>query len=115
MKTKCDSCGGTGLTPYSVLGAECIVCSGDGNGNSSVHPPRNSIEFDGDDFQFYGDEEAEHKIFIESHICPDREPHDRIINHVTISTGVGGIIGRNTYVTCERCGCMAEITDYGVW
>ncbi len=113
-KIKCDTCGGTGITPYSMMGAKCIVCGGSGDGDNPIHPPRNSEVFEGTDFPFIGYEKERFKAFYEGHICPDREPHDRIVNHVTISNGIAGL-GRNTYVTCDRCGCMSEITDYGEW
>lgn len=65
--------------------------------------------------QFNGYEEHDYEQFKSSHVCPDRKPHDNIEYGVTISYSYASSIGTNTYVKCERCGCMQDITDYGMW
>jgi len=64
---------------------------------------------------FIGDEQRDYDNFKNTHICPTRKPHDNIKFDVSISNSYASAIGTNTYVKCERCGCMQDITDYGEW
>lgn len=64
---------------------------------------------------FCGNEERDYKNFTKHHVCPDRKLHDNVPYEVTLSYSCASGIGSNTYVKCERCGCMQDITDYSQW
>lgn len=53
--------------------------------------------------------------FKRGHICPDLEPHHREDIEFSLSYSQISGIGTNTYITCTRCGCSQDITDYGIW
>lgn len=64
---------------------------------------------------FIGMEKRDHDMFVRHHVCPDREMHDNVPFEATISHSYASAIGSNTYVKCERCGTMQDITDYSEW
>ncbi len=64
---------------------------------------------------FHGNEAHDYTQFKRNHVCPDRKPHDCVKFNVLISYSFASAIGTNTYVECERCGTMQDITDYGEW
>jgi len=64
---------------------------------------------------FCGYEQHDYESFKKHHVCPDREMHDNVEYEVTLSYSCASAIGSNTYVKCERCGCMQDITDYSQW
>jgi len=60
-------------------------------------------------------EKARLNEFRNCHICPDRKPHDRKSYETKLSFSDASGIGTNIYITCVRCGCAQDITDYGSW
>lgn len=67
------------------------------------------------EFYFHGYEEHDYNSFKANHVCPNRKLHDHVLYKVTLSSSSTSAIGNNTYVKCERCGCMQDITDYTEW
>ncbi len=64
---------------------------------------------------FCGFEKHDYEMFKKHHVCRDRQLHDNIHFDVTLSSSSASGIGSNTYVKCERCGAMQDITDYSMW
>jgi len=117
LNMKCESCKGTGITPYSVMKASCLICNGSGKLPADSKPLFNDyVSYEDEDFNVLNSKESIlYKAVVEGHLCSGSKSLGSLGNKFTLMVGGKSGIGVNKYVVCDSCGNIQDITDYGEW